>query len=196
MRRAPLGFVAVMVIVVSGVLGARALHSDPEHVRPPHVARPDLAGAPGPLPLAVAGADYPGEAIAALEHVAYGAAIGEQQERDRVAERDRMEAARLAATRAAVPAGSGSCAGDVACFLPCTRAHESDTSGGYSAVSSSGTYRGAYQFAQATWDAAVAGAGHDEYAGVPADQVPPEVQDAAAAHLYGVSGTQPWGGRC
>lgn len=96
----------------------------------------------------------------------------------------------------AVSAQYGGCNGDVACFLECTRAHESDTSGGYGAVSSSGTYRGAYQFSQRTWDAAAAGAGYEEYAGVPADQVPAEVQDAAAAHLYSVSGTQPWGGRC
>ena len=90
----------------------------------------------------------------------------------------------------------GGCNGDVECFLACTRAHESDTAGGYGAVSSGGSYRGAYQFQQNTWDAAVAGAGHGEYAGVPADQVPPEVQDAAAAHLYSVSGNNPWGGRC
>ncbi len=91
---------------------------------------------------------------------------------------------------------SGSCNGDVACFLACTKSHESDTSGGYGAVSSGGTYRGAYQFAAGTWAAAAAGAGHEEYSGVPVDQVPAEVQDAAAAHLYSVSGTRPWGGRC
>lgn len=96
----------------------------------------------------------------------------------------------------AISAVSGSCAGDIDCFLACTRAHESDTAGGYAAVSGSGTYRGAYQFSQTTWDAAVAGAGYGEYAGVPADQVPAAVQDAAAAHLYSVSGTRPWGGRC
>jgi hypothetical protein len=93
-------------------------------------------------------------------------------------------------------ASSGSCNGDVACFLACTKAHESDTSGGYGAVSGSGTYRGAYQFSSGTWAAAAAGAGYEEYAGVPVDQVPADVQDAAAAHLYSVSGTQPWGGRC
>ena len=91
---------------------------------------------------------------------------------------------------------SGACSGDVDCFLACTRAHESDTSGGYGAVSPGGTYRGAYQFDQGTWDAAVAGAGYGQYAGVPADQVPPEVQDAAAAQLYSVSGNRPWNGRC
>jgi hypothetical protein len=90
----------------------------------------------------------------------------------------------------------GGCNGDVDCFLACTRSHESDTSGGYGAVSSGGTYRGAYQFQQNTWDAAVAGAGYGEYAGMPPDQVPAEVQDAAAAHLYSVSGNNPWGGRC
>ena len=97
--------------------------------------------------------------------------------------------------RAAAPR-YGSCGGKVDCFLECTRGYESDTSGGYGAVSSGGTYRGAYQFAQGTWDAAVAGAGYGEYAGMPADQVPPDVQDAAAAHLYSVSGNNPWGGRC
>jgi hypothetical protein len=90
----------------------------------------------------------------------------------------------------------GSCGGNVDCFLECTRGYESDTSGGYGAVSAGGTYRGAYQFQQNTWDAEVAGAGYGEFAGVPADQVPPEVQDAAAAHLYSVSGNNPWGGRC
>ena len=115
-----------------------------------------------------------------------------------------VEAEAAAAAAAAAPAyrsGSsssryGGCNGDVDCFLACTRSHESDTSGGYGAVSSGGSYRGAYQFQQSTWDAAVAGAGYDQYAGVPADQVPAEVQDAAAAHLYSVSGTRPWGGRC
>lgn len=99
------------------------------------------------------------------------------------------------ATGAPAPPASG-CAGDVDCFLACTRAHESDTSGGYGAVSAGGQYRGAYQFHQRTWDAAVTGAGFGEYAGLPADAAPPEVQDAAAAHLYAVSGNRPWGGRC
>ena len=99
-------------------------------------------------------------------------------------------------TATAAPTPSGGCQGDVACFLECTRAHESDTAGGYAAVGSGGAYRGAYQFSQAAWDAAVAGAGWAEYAGQPADQAPPEIQDAAAAHLYGISGNAPWGGLC
>jgi hypothetical protein len=94
------------------------------------------------------------------------------------------------------PTSGGECSGDTDCFLACTRAHESDSAGGYGAVSAGGQYHGAYQFLQSTWDAAVAGAGHDEYVGVPADSVPPEVQDAAAAHLYSEVGSRPWGGRC
>lgn len=90
----------------------------------------------------------------------------------------------------------GTCAGDVDCFLSCTRAHESDTSGGYAAVSPDGTYRGAYQFDAGTWRGAVTRAGFEEYADTPVDQVPPDVQDAAAIQLYGERGTQPWGGRC
>ncbi|MBM3660571.1 MAG: hypothetical protein FJW95_13875 [Actinobacteria bacterium] len=132
--------------------------------------------------------------------------IAEAEWFDRAAEAEfiagvaRAEAAAAAASRggssATISRAHGRCDGDVQCFLECTRAHESDTSGGYGAVSSSGTYRGAYQFQQSTWDAAVAGAGHGEFAGLPADQVPSEIQDAAAAHLYSVSGTRPWGGRC
>lgn len=113
-----------------------------------------------------------------------------------VAQVEAASAPAAPAYRSGSSSNYGSCGGDVSCFLECTRAHESDTSGGYGAVSNSGSYRGAYQFQQATWDAAVAGAGFNEYAGVPADQVPAEVQDAAAAHLYSVSGTSPWGGRC
>ena len=91
---------------------------------------------------------------------------------------------------------TGRCGQDLSCFLACTRAHESDTSGGYSAVSSDGAFHGAYQFLQSTWDGAVAGAGFAEYIGVPAEQAPPAVQDAAAAFLYSVSGNAPGGGRC
>lgn len=47
------------------------------------------------------------------------------------------------------PASGG---GTIEAFLACTRAHESDTAGGYQAVSPSGAHRGAYQFVQSTWD--------------------------------------------
>jgi hypothetical protein len=88
------------------------------------------------------------------------------------------------------------CSGPVDCFLACTRAHESDSSGGYTAVSSDGAFRGAYQFLQSTWDNAATGAGLPEYAGIPPETAPPVVQDAAAAYLYRMAGNAPWGGRC
>lgn len=90
----------------------------------------------------------------------------------------------------------GSAGGGVEDFLACTRAHESDTAGGYAAVSPSGRYRGAYQFDQSTWDGAVARAGYPNYVGVPPEQAPVSVQDAAARQLYAERGNQPWGGRC
>lgn len=91
---------------------------------------------------------------------------------------------------------SGSCAGDLACFLPCTRAHESDTAGGYSAVSPDGVYRGAYQFDRTTWNSVAASTGHDELVGVDPAAAPPSAQDELASALYMMRGNQPWGGRC
>ena len=44
-------------------------------------------------------------------------------------------------------------------FLRCTRAHESDTAGGYRAVSPGGVYHGAYQFLQSTWNNVARGDG-------------------------------------
>lgn len=77
---------------------------------------------------------------------------------------------------------------DVSQTLACIRAHESDTAGGYGAVSGDGTYRGAYQFDARTW-ASVGGQGD------PADASPTE-QDQRAAELLARRGTQPWGGVC
>jgi hypothetical protein len=91
---------------------------------------------------------------------------------------------------------SGSCAGDLACFLPCTRAHESDTAGGYSAVSPDGVYRGAYQFDRTTWNSVATSTGHDELVGVDPAAAAPSAQDELASALYLMRGNQPWGGRC
>jgi len=88
----------------------------------------------------------------------------------------------------------GSCNGDFDCFKPCTFAHESG--GNYAIVSPGGTYRGAWQFDQGTWNNAVTNAGYGEWAGRPANEAPPEIQDAAARWLYSMRGNQPWGGRC
>jgi hypothetical protein len=81
-------------------------------------------------------------------------------------------------------------------FLACTRAHESDGAGGYQAVSSGGTYRGAYQFDQGTWDAAAELAGRPDLVGVDPAAAAPADQDLLAITLFHARGTQPWGGRC
>ena len=81
-------------------------------------------------------------------------------------------------------------------FLVCTRAHESDSAGGYHAVSPGGTYRGAYQFLQSTWNNIAAAAGRPDLIGVDPAQAAPHDQDELALFLYHQQGAAPWGGRC
>ncbi len=81
-------------------------------------------------------------------------------------------------------------------FLACTRAHESDSSGGYQAVSSGGTYRGAYQFDRSTWNSAAHLANRPDLVGVDPATASPADQDSLAFALFQARGTQPWGGRC
>jgi hypothetical protein len=81
-------------------------------------------------------------------------------------------------------------------WLACTRSHESDTAGGYSAYSPEGPYYGAYQFLQSTWDTVAAHAGRPDLIGKDPRSVSPSDQDAMALHLYHWQGKGPWGGRC
>jgi hypothetical protein len=81
-------------------------------------------------------------------------------------------------------------------FLKCTRAHESDSAGGYHAISPGGTYRGAYQFVQSTWNNVARAAGRPDLVGVDPAQAAPADQDQLALYLYQHSGAGPWGGRC
>jgi hypothetical protein len=81
-------------------------------------------------------------------------------------------------------------------FLTCTRAHESDSAGGYQAVSAGGTYRGAYQFDRSTWDSAARIANRPDLVGVDPAAAAPADQDLLALNLFRVRGAQPWGGRC
>jgi hypothetical protein len=81
-------------------------------------------------------------------------------------------------------------------FLVCTRAHESDSAGGYRAVSGSGTYRGAYQFSQSTWNNTARHAGRPDLVGVDPAAAAPWDQDSLALDLYQWQGSSPWGGRC
>jgi hypothetical protein len=92
--------------------------------------------------------------------------------------------------------GSGRCNGDVGCFLACTRAHESDSAGGYGAVGGGGRYRGAYQFDQQTWNTNAAASGRLDLVGQDPAAVAPAAQDQVAADTYARRGNQPWGGRC
>ena len=55
-----------VILVVTVAVGAQSLLSDPEHVKPDHVARP-VAGASAPFPLAVVGGETPQAVIAWIE---------------------------------------------------------------------------------------------------------------------------------
>ncbi|HET9728894.1 MAG TPA: hypothetical protein VFR41_05700 [Acidimicrobiia bacterium] len=81
-------------------------------------------------------------------------------------------------------------------FLVCTRAHESNSAGGYRAISPGGTYRGAYQFVQSTWNGAAMGAGRPDLVNVDPATAAPADQDQLAMYLYRMRGAAPWGGRC
>ena len=78
-------------------------------------------------------------------------------------------------------------------FLACTRAHESDSAGGYQAVSAGGTYRGAYQFDQGTWNTAADLAGRSDLVGVDPAAAAPADQDLLAITLYHARGSAPVG---
>jgi hypothetical protein len=81
-------------------------------------------------------------------------------------------------------------------FLRCTRAHESDTAGGYRAVSPGGLYRGAYQFLRSTWNNTASHMGRSDLVGVDPAAASGSDQDAVAWALYLWQGKAPWGNRC
>jgi hypothetical protein len=66
-----------------------------------------------------------------------------------------------------------------------------ESGGNYRAVSSTGTYRGAYQFSRTTWNG-VAAANFPQYNGVDPAAAAPEVQDAFTRALYVQLGAAPW----
>lgn len=66
-----------------------------------------------------------------------------------------------------------------------------ESGGNYGAVSSSGAYRGAYQFSQGTWDL-VARSAAPGLVGTDPAAASPAQQDAMAAALYARSGASPW----
>ena len=68
---------------------------------------------------------------------------------------------------------------------------ECESTQNYRAVSSSGRYRGAYQFSIRTWDW-VAGIHYPELVGVDPRDASPSDQDKMAYRLYEINGWDPW----
>ena len=66
-----------------------------------------------------------------------------------------------------------------------------ESSGNYAAVSSTGAYRGAYQFSQQTWNS-IASRHHPWLVGVDPAAAAPADQDAQARALYAASGPGQW----
>ena len=81
-----------------------------------------------------------------------------------------------------------------AAFLACVRQRESG--GNYGAVSPGGTYMGAYQFAQSTWNGTAQMAGRPDLVNVKPNLASPADQDQMAITLYRSAGAAPWGGHC
>jgi peptidoglycan hydrolase CwlO-like protein len=114
-----------------------------------------------------------------------------------IAEQQAEEAAEAAAARAASSGGNGaSYAGDgnLPAFLVCAR--QAESSGNYDAISPSGTYMGAFQFSQSTWDEAADMAGMPQLVGVAPNDASPSDQNALAIALYNADGEQPWYDPC
>jgi peptidoglycan hydrolase CwlO-like protein len=115
-----------------------------------------------------------------------------------IAEQQAEEAAEAAAAaRAASSGGTGaSSAGNsnLPAFLVCAR--QAESSGNYDAISPSGTYMGAFQFSQSTWDEAADMAGMPQLVGVPPNEASAADQNALAIALYDADGEQPWYDPC
>ncbi|MCC5951924.1 MAG: transglycosylase family protein [Acidimicrobiia bacterium] len=79
-------------------------------------------------------------------------------------------------------------------WMACTKARESN--GNYSIVDASGTYFGAYQFHQGTWNTTASHAGRPDLIGVPPNQASPADQDQMALVLLRWQGKGHWGGYC
>lgn len=71
------------------------------------------------------------------------------------------------------------------------RLRDCESSGNYNAVSSSGRYRGAYQFSQATWNN-VAEKYFPAYVGTDPASAPAHIQDGMARGLYLMAGKGQW----
>ncbi len=81
-------------------------------------------------------------------------------------------------------------------FLVCTRSFESDTAGGYRAISPDGRHRGAYQFKRSTWNHVAKHVGRRDLVGVDPAAASRGDQDWMALYLYKWQGVSHWEGRC
>jgi hypothetical protein len=79
-------------------------------------------------------------------------------------------------------------------FLSCVV--QAESGGNYQAVSPTGLYMGAFQFAQQTWNVAAGLAGIPTLVGVPPYQASMRDQDLLAIALYNADGEQPWYDPC
>ena len=131
-----------------------------------------------------------GLATLAAEHAVRAAFVAAAEEQQRL---EALKA--FVRTRGGGASSGGSrCAGDFACFKDCTLQIESH--GNYAAVSPGGTYRGAWQFDQRTWNSNAAASGRQDLVGVDPATAAAADQDTLAHDLYQRRGNQPWGGRC
>jgi hypothetical protein len=74
---------------------------------------------------------------------------------------------------------------------------QAESGGNYGAVSPSGTYMGAFQFSQPTWNFAARAAGLSYLVGLPPNRATKAEQDTVAVALFALDGQQPWlGDRC
>jgi hypothetical protein len=80
-------------------------------------------------------------------------------------------------------------------FLQCVV--QAESGGDYGAVSPGGTYMGAFQFSQSTWNMAALAAGRPDLVGVHPNLASKADQDTVAVALYALDGERPWlGDRC
>lgn len=101
------------------------------------------------------------------------------------AEQAAAEAAAAERAAAARASSSGGLGGGWAALRRC------ESGGNYGAVSSTGKYRGAYQFSRQTWDA-TARRSHPHLVGVDPAAASPGDQDAMAQALYRAAGAGQW----
>ena len=108
----------------------------------------------------------------------------------------RAGAANKPAAPGRAPPRSGGATTDPAlnAYLQCVVRAESG--GNYAAVSPGGVYMGAFQFSQATWNAAALLAGLPGLVGVAPNTASKADQDTLAVALYAADGTQPWVDGC